>query len=68
VRYPVVVGDEDLAERFEVVGFPTYFLFAADGTVAAQYIGKLEEVVDELRRDVAALKRKGRPAEGGVNR
>ena len=56
VEYPMVIGDDDLAERFEVVGFPTYFLFAPDGTLAKQYIGKLEEVLDELRRDVAALK------------
>jgi len=57
VDYPTVLGDDELGERFEVVGFPTYFLFAPDGTVARQYIGKLDEVLDDLRRDIAALKR-----------
>ena len=59
VQYPTVLGDDDLGERFEVVGFPTYFLFAPDGTVARQYIGKLDEVLDDLRRDIDALKRRG---------
>ena len=59
VEYPMTVGDADLAERFGVIGFPTYFLFAPDGRVHEQYIGKLEEVLDELQSDVAELKRHG---------
>ncbi len=68
VEYPMVIGDDDLAERFGVVGFPTYLLFAPDGTLAQRYIGKLDEVLDELRRDVAALKRDRRSPKKDVSR
>ena len=63
--YPVVIGDEDLAERFEVIGYPTYFLVNRKGEVVNRYVGEIESLIEEVRSDIDALtreapKRKGR--------
>ena len=55
VDYRVVVGEEDLAERFKVIGYPTYFLISPDGTVYKQYVGVQPELVDEIVADLTAL-------------
>ena len=53
--YTVVVGDEDLTERFEVIGFPTYFLLDVDGTVFKMYVGEMNNMEEELEKDIETL-------------
>lgn len=59
VRYSMVVGDDDLVERFGVIGYPTYFLIDAEGHIARKYVGELDNLYDVVAADVhriAALK------------
>lgn len=58
--YTVVVGDEDLLERFQVIGFPTYVLLGPDGNVYRTYVGEMGGLERKLREDVAALARRER--------
>ena len=51
----VVVGDEDLTERFEVIGFPTYFLIDTDGRIFKKYVGEIKTMKVELERDIQNL-------------
>jgi thiol-disulfide isomerase/thioredoxin len=52
VRYPILLGGEDLARRFGAVGFPTLFVVAPDGSVHAQHVGLIE--VEVLEEELAA--------------
>jgi len=52
IRYPVLVGDEFLAERYGAFGFPTLYLIAPDGTIAAKHVGVITEA--ELEEVLAA--------------
>ncbi|MCI0485332.1 MAG: TlpA family protein disulfide reductase [Blastocatellia bacterium] len=62
VDYTVVVGDDDLVERFEVIGYPTYFLIAPDGRIYKKYVGEVEELYNEIASDIAALQKETRPS------
>ena len=53
--YTVVVGDEDLTERFEVIGFPTYFLIDVDGSIYKMYVGEMKNMKEELEQDIEIL-------------
>ena len=53
--YTVVVGDEDLTERFEVIGFPTYFLLDVDGSIYKMYVGEMKNMKEELEQDIETL-------------
>ncbi len=55
VSYTIVVGDEDLTERFGGIGFPTYFLIGADGSVFKMYVGEMKNMQDKLERDIETL-------------
>ncbi len=48
LSYPVVVGDEELVARFDVIGYPTYFLFAPDGSLVETYVGEMESLAEEV--------------------
>jgi thiol-disulfide isomerase/thioredoxin len=48
VRYPILMGGEDLARRYGAVGFPTLIVIAPDGTIHSQHVGLIE--IDELER------------------
>lgn len=61
VEYPMVVGDEELPDRFGIVGYPTYLLIGPDGTIHKRYVGKIEELLQEgLEQDIAALRERTR--------
>lgn len=42
MRYPVLLGSEDLANRFGALGFPTLYVVAPDGSIDSQHVGLIE--------------------------
>jgi len=59
VRYPILMGGEDLARLYGAVGFPTLIVIAPDGTIHSQHVGlieieDLEKAVTEQRADPAS--------------
>ena len=55
LQYPVVVADEDLVYRLDVIGYPTYLLVGPDGAVYKRYVGALPNLTDRIIRDVVML-------------
>ncbi len=53
--YKIVVGDENLAERFGVIGFPTYFLIDPDGEVRKTYVGEAKTLYAKVKQEVSKL-------------
>jgi len=53
VSYTILLGDEDLAGRFGVLGFPTLVLVRPDGSVESLHVGLIEAA--ELEKLVAAV-------------
>ena len=56
-RYTKIMGSEELGEQFGVIGYPTYFLVDPEGRIRGKYIGKIEEELPRLRKDIAELRR-----------
>jgi thiol-disulfide isomerase/thioredoxin len=59
IEYPIALGDQDLAMRFGVIGFPTLFVIDPDGGIHTQHVGvlsrpELEEILDEIRLEQSA--------------
>jgi peroxiredoxin len=59
VRYPILLGGEDIARAFGAVGFPSVFVVAPDGRVHTEHAGliqsdALEDALAQVRADVAA--------------
>jgi cytochrome c biogenesis protein CcmG, thiol:disulfide interchange protein DsbE len=51
MSYPIMIGDEDLAEKFGgLIGLPTSVLISRDGKVVKRYIGEVEK--NELQSDI----------------
>jgi peroxiredoxin len=42
VRYPILLGGEDLARRYGAIGFPTLYVVGPDGMVREQHVGLIE--------------------------
>jgi thiol-disulfide isomerase/thioredoxin len=42
VRYPILLGGEDLARRYGAVGFPTLYVVGPDGRIVEQHVGLIE--------------------------
>ena len=55
IRYLVVVADEDLVYRLDVIGYPTYLLVGPEGAVYKRYVGALPDLTDRIMRDVMML-------------
>lgn len=51
VRYPIVLGSEDLARDFGAMGFPTLAIINPSGNIDSLHVGLIE--VDELEKLVA---------------
>ena len=43
IRYPVLLGDEELAQRFGALGFPTLYVVAPDGSIDSVHTGVVSE-------------------------
>ena len=52
IQYPVLLGDEFLAERYGAFGFPTLYVISPDGTIAAKHVGVITGA--ELEEALAA--------------
>ena len=51
MNYPILIGNEDLAEKFGgLIGLPTSVLISRDGKVVQRYIGEVEK--NELQSDI----------------
>ncbi len=55
--YPTVVGDDDLVERFEVIGYPTYFLISPEGIIYKKYVGEVSNLYERVAADIAAIRK-----------
>ncbi len=55
--YRIVVGDEDLVERFGVIGVPTYVLIGPDGHIYKKYVGAVKGFYEELEEDISKLRK-----------
>jgi len=53
VTYTLVIGDENLAQDFGAMGFPTLVIVAPDGRIHSRHVGLIE--VDELESLVDAI-------------
>ena len=51
----MLIGDEELADRFGVIGYPTYILIGPDGTIHKQYMGELADLYKEMATQITAL-------------
>jgi cytochrome c-type biogenesis protein len=56
-EYPIALGDQDLAQRYGVIGYPTLIIIDPDGGIHTQHVGvlsrpELEEIIDEIRQEV----------------
>jgi predicted nuclease of predicted toxin-antitoxin system len=52
--YPIVLGDQDLAQRYGVIGYPTLVIIDPLGGIHTQDVGvlsrpELEAILDEIR-------------------
>ena len=56
--YLNVVGEEDLAFRYGVIGYPTYLLIDPQGAVFKRYVGALPGLEERVKADVRELKDK----------
>ena len=56
--YKIIIGDAELAERFKVIGVPSYFLLAPDGSIYKKYIGEVAEFYNELKIDISLLSKR----------
>jgi thiol-disulfide isomerase/thioredoxin len=50
IQYPVLLGDESLAQEYGAFGFPTLYVVAPDGTLVAHHVGVItrEELEEAL--------------------
>jgi len=52
VTYPILLGEERLAQQYGVLGFPTLVVIRSDGFVESMHVGLIEE--DELEELIDA--------------
>jgi peroxiredoxin len=53
VRYPILLGDEDLARQYGALGFPTLIVIGPDGNVASRHMGLVD--TSEIEATLAKL-------------
>ena len=59
IEYPIALGDQELAMRYGVIGFPTLLVIDPNGGIHTQHVGvlsrpELEEILDEIRLEQPA--------------
>lgn len=59
INYRILIGDNDeLSQRYGVIGFPTYFLITPEGAVFKKYVGELPGLFDRIKKDVEKINKK----------
>lgn len=53
--YTIVVGDDGLPYRYDVIGYPTYLLIDPEGEVVKKYVGALPDLAERIEADARAL-------------
>ena len=62
IEYPVLVGDESLAQQYGAFGFPSLYVIAPDGTIAANHVGVItQQELEEALVTAAARAGSERP-------
>ncbi|MFQ5605692.1 MAG: TlpA disulfide reductase family protein [bacterium] len=56
--YTIVVADETLVQRFEVIGYPTYLLIDSDGKMYKKYVGEVKNLYSQINADVLQVSKK----------
>jgi thiol-disulfide isomerase/thioredoxin len=54
IGYPILVGEDEIVEKYGVIGFPTTYIIDRDFKVHRKYTGKLPEK-SELEREIESL-------------
>ncbi len=49
LSFPTLLGNPDVADKFKITGFPTYYVLDADGKVSGKSLGYSTEVGMNLR-------------------
>ena len=55
-----MVGDDDMVERFGVIGYPTYLLIGPDGKIHKKYVGEAKNLYSEVKKAVLGLQQNRR--------
>ena len=56
VDYPIYVGDNDeISQRYRIIGFPTYHLITPKGDVYKKYVGESPDLFDRIKADVELI-------------
>lgn len=59
INYRILMGDNDeMSQRYGVIGFPTYFLITPKGAIFKKYVGELPGLFDRIRKDVEKINKK----------
>jgi len=64
IQYPVLVGDESLAQQYGAFGFPSLYVVAPDGTIVANHVGVITE--EELEEALLGASKRGEPEASGA--
>jgi cytochrome c biogenesis protein CcmG/thiol:disulfide interchange protein DsbE len=59
IRYPVLVGSESLSQAYGAFGFPSLYVIAPDGSIAANHVGVITR--EELEEALVAAAARGGP-------
>jgi peroxiredoxin len=54
IAYPILVGDNEVVEKYGVIGFPTTYILDKDLKIHRKYTGKLPRK-EELEREIESL-------------
>jgi len=55
MRYPILVGTDDIVGDFDVIGFPTTYVIAPGWTVFKKYSGTYPDKDKDIERDINTL-------------
>ena len=59
IQYPVLLGDESLAQEYGAFGFPSLYVIAPDGSIVTHHVGVISEV--ELEEALVSAAARGVP-------
>ncbi|MAJ58820.1 MAG: hypothetical protein CBC48_01970 [bacterium TMED88] len=59
VRYPILMGGEDVAHRYGALGFPATFVVDPEGRIRQRHVGVV--TAEDLDRTIGQIRREARP-------